>query len=76
MLASLAVAVAAGYAIVGLACFWVRRALRAEGMRLYAELAANASVCASCPAPCLGSCPVGIPIQQRMRESHALLTFS
>ena len=31
-----------------------------EAMRLYAALEKNASVCASCSAPCLGSCPIGI----------------
>jgi predicted aldo/keto reductase-like oxidoreductase len=47
-----------------------------EGMRLYAQLAKNASVCASCSAPCLGSCPPGIRIQERMTGAHELLTLS
>jgi hypothetical protein len=47
-----------------------------EGMRLYAKLARNASVCASCSAPCLGACPLGIPIQERMVGAHELLQFS
>ena len=47
-----------------------------EGARLYAKLEKSASVCASCSAPCLGSCPVGIPIQQRMVGAHSLLTRS
>jgi predicted aldo/keto reductase-like oxidoreductase len=47
-----------------------------EGMRLYAQLAKNASLCASCAAPCLGSCPLGIPIQRRMSEAHDLLSLS
>jgi len=47
-----------------------------ESMRLYAALGKNASVCASCSAPCLGSCPVGISIQERMAGAHRLLTFS
>jgi predicted aldo/keto reductase-like oxidoreductase len=47
-----------------------------EGMRLYAQLARNASVCASCSAPCLGACPLGIPIQERMVGAHELLHFS
>ncbi len=46
-----------------------------EGMQRYAALERNASVCASCPAPCLGSCPVGISIPDRMREAHDLLTL-
>jgi aryl-alcohol dehydrogenase-like predicted oxidoreductase len=44
-----------------------------EGARLYARLEPNASVCASCSAPCLGSCPVGVPIQERTRDAHRLL---
>ncbi len=47
-----------------------------EGMRLYSQLEKNASRCVGCSAPCLGSCPVGIPIQQRMLEAHELLTLS
>ncbi|HEX2483881.1 MAG TPA: aldo/keto reductase [Myxococcota bacterium] len=46
-----------------------------EALRLYGALAKNASVCASCSAPCLGSCPVGIPIQGRMRGAHELLSL-
>lgn len=44
-----------------------------EAMRLYAQLEKNASVCAGCAAPCLGSCPVGIPIQEQMTSTHELL---
>jgi predicted aldo/keto reductase-like oxidoreductase len=47
-----------------------------EAMRLYGALEKSAAVCASCSAPCLGSCPTGIPIQARMAETHELLTFS
>ena len=47
-----------------------------EGMRLYARLEKQASVCASCSAPCAGSCPVGIPIQERLVEAHRLLTLA
>ncbi len=46
-----------------------------EGMRLYSRLERQASVCASCSAPCLGSCPVGIDIQSRMKGAHDLLTL-
>ncbi len=46
-----------------------------EGMQRYAALEKNASVCASCSAPCMGSCPVGIPIQERMTGAHELLTL-
>lgn len=44
-----------------------------EGARLYAQLETNASVCVSCSAPCLGSCPVGVPIPERTRGAHRLL---
>jgi len=47
-----------------------------EGIRLYAKLGSNASVCASCSAPCLGACPAGIVIQERMIGAHELLTLS
>jgi predicted aldo/keto reductase-like oxidoreductase len=45
-----------------------------EAMRLYAQLDKQASVCTGCSAPCLGSCPVGIPIQERTVGAHELLT--
>jgi hypothetical protein len=47
-----------------------------EAMRLYAALEKNAAVCTSCSAPCLGSCPIGVSIQERMAGAHTLLTFS
>jgi predicted aldo/keto reductase-like oxidoreductase len=47
-----------------------------EGMRLYARLEKDAAVCATCPAPCMGSCPLGVPIQERMVGAHRLLSFS
>jgi aryl-alcohol dehydrogenase-like predicted oxidoreductase len=46
-----------------------------EALRLYGALEKNASVCAGCSAPCLGSCPVGIPIQDRMTGAHELLSL-
>jgi hypothetical protein len=46
-----------------------------EGIQRYAALAKNASVCAGCSAPCLGTCPVGIDIQDRMAGAHELLTL-
>jgi predicted aldo/keto reductase-like oxidoreductase len=46
-----------------------------EAMRLYSELSTRADVCAGCAAPCTGACPYGIPIPERTRESHALLTL-
>ena len=47
-----------------------------EAMRLYARLGKNASVCVSCSAPCTGSCPLGIPIRDRMLGAHELLHLS
>jgi hypothetical protein len=46
-----------------------------RGMASYARLAKNASVCVGCAAPCTGTCPVGIRIQERMLESHELLSL-
>lgn len=45
-------------------------------MNLYADLEINASLCQGCDAPCLGSCPVGISIQERTTGAHELLQFS
>jgi predicted aldo/keto reductase-like oxidoreductase len=47
-----------------------------EGIRLYAQLDRNASACAGCSAPCVGSCPVGVAIPERMLGAHELLTLS
>lgn len=47
-----------------------------EAMRLYARLAKDASVCSGCSAPCLGACPAGIPIAERMRDTHSLLSLT
>jgi len=46
-----------------------------EGISQYAKLSRNASVCAECSAPCTGSCPFGIQIQERMVRAHDLLTL-
>ena len=46
-----------------------------EGMRLYAKLERNASRCGSCPAPCTGTCPIGVPIREKMLDAHRLLTL-
>ena len=52
--------------------------LEKDGMQLYSRLApdANASQCSGCSAPCLGSCPTGIAIPERMAEAHELLTLT
>ncbi|MCP3985507.1 MAG: aldo/keto reductase [bacterium] len=44
-----------------------------EGMRLYAALEKDASVCASCAEPCATACPFGLEIPARLRDAHALL---
>jgi predicted aldo/keto reductase-like oxidoreductase len=46
-----------------------------EGMRLYAKLERNASRCVDCSAPCTGTCPIGVPIRQKMLDAHFNLTF-
>jgi len=46
-----------------------------NAMELYAKLPVDASACDGCPAPCLGSCPVGIDIPDRVQGAHELLTF-
>ncbi|HYR96495.1 MAG TPA: aldo/keto reductase [Candidatus Binatus sp.] len=46
-----------------------------EAKRLYGRLGdASAAQCASCPAPCAGACPYGLPIQQKMHAAHAILS--
>jgi ferredoxin len=44
-------------------------------MRQYAALAVRADACTGCSAPCANACPDGIPIPQRTRETHALLSL-
>jgi aryl-alcohol dehydrogenase-like predicted oxidoreductase len=44
-----------------------------EGMRLYAALERDASACVSCPAPCRGACPHGVPIRETMLDAHRVL---
>jgi len=50
-----------------------------DAIQLYSSmterLGKNAAVCAGCSAPCLGSCPIGIAIPQRMGGAHELLTL-
>ena len=47
-----------------------------EGIRLYSQLTKNAAQCSGCSAPCLGSCPTGIAIPERMIDTHKLLAQS
>jgi len=46
-----------------------------EAMRLYARLDRTAARCVTCPAPCTGSCPIGVPIREKMLDAHRLLTM-
>jgi len=32
-------------------------------------------VCADCSAPCTGSCPIGVPIREKMLDAHRLLSL-
>ncbi len=45
-----------------------------EGIAQYARLAVNASACLGCSAPCMGQCPLGVSIQDRMWGAHQLLS--
>jgi aryl-alcohol dehydrogenase-like predicted oxidoreductase len=44
-----------------------------EGRRLYAKLQQHAAACVGCAAPCANTCPIGVPIQEKMLEGHRLL---
>lgn len=46
-----------------------------EGMRLYAGLDRNSSICAACAAPCANTCPIGVPIREKMLDAHEVLSF-
>jgi ferredoxin len=45
-------------------------------MSSYAGLKVDAAACRDCSAPCIGSCPLGISIQERTIGAHELLQFS
>jgi ferredoxin len=47
-----------------------------QAMQGYAKLDVDASACLNCAAPCVGGCPEGIPIQERMLGAHQMLTLS
>lgn len=47
-----------------------------NAMELYSKLEVNAEACASCSAPCLGSCPLGIPIPEKTKGAHQLLSMN
>ncbi len=47
-----------------------------EGMRLYAKLSHPAAACAGCAAPCAGSCPLGLPIREKMLDAHQVLSLA
>ena len=44
-----------------------------EGPRLYARLRQNAAVCLRCSAPCAGTCPIGVPIRDKLLDAHRVL---
>jgi hypothetical protein len=44
-------------------------------MLQYARLERSAAVCAGCSAPCTGSCPIGVPIRDKMLDAHRLLSL-
>jgi aryl-alcohol dehydrogenase-like predicted oxidoreductase len=44
-----------------------------EGRRLYARLQQNAAACAGCAAPCANTCPIGVPIQEKMVDADWIL---
>ncbi len=46
-----------------------------EAMRQYAGLEKKADVCIGCSAPCTNACPDGIPIPERTRETHKMLSL-
>jgi hypothetical protein len=45
----------------------------AQALEGYARLERDASACVGCAAPCTGSCPVGIPLKERLEGAHELL---
>ena len=47
-----------------------------QAVELYARLDKKADLCASCPAPCSGACPQGIPIRSRMMEAERQLALA
>jgi len=47
-----------------------------EAMRLYSKLETQADVCVGCDAPCANACPYGVPIPERTREAHSLLSLA
>jgi len=46
-----------------------------HGMQEYAKLDRNASLCVDCAAPCANTCPIGVPIQEKMLDAHQTLSF-
>lgn len=47
-----------------------------QAMQLYAKLDRQADACATCSAPCIGTCPSGIDIKARMTGAHNMLRLS
>jgi len=47
-----------------------------EAMRLYAKLEESAAQCIGCAAPCANTCPIGVPIQEKMLDAHRVLSLT
>jgi ferredoxin len=45
-------------------------------MEQYARLERDASACRACTGPCVGSCPLGVRIQERTTDSHRMLKLA
>lgn len=58
------------------AMYYERYGDQRRGMDLYAALGNPASGCASCAAPCEGSCSYGIPIREQMTAAHQVLAWN
>jgi predicted aldo/keto reductase-like oxidoreductase len=41
-----------------------------EGKRRYAKLERDAAACLGCAAPCANTCPIGVPIREKMLDAH------
>lgn len=52
-----------------------REAIAREKYAKLVQAKLDASACASCPAPCLGSCPYELPIRAKMVRAHERLTI-
>jgi len=42
----------------------------------YARLQRTAALCVGCAAPCAGTCPINVPIQEKMLDAHRVLRLA